>query len=427
MSQQNWKAETIALHTGRIQDEGTLSCGSPVYRTSAFHFKSTEHAANLFALKELGNIYSRLGNPTCNILEQRLAALEGGVAAVTTASGMSAIHYAILNIARNGDEVVSSSHLYGGTYTMLNDILPQQGITTRFVDFNDETAIRNSINEKTKLLYCETIGNPSLDVANLELLSALSKEYHLPLVVDSTFTPPTMFRPIEHGAHIVIHSLTKWIGGHGAGLGGVVIDSGKFDWNHPKFSLYAEPEASYHGLRFATDLGSLQPMAFALRFRLVPLRNLGASLPPDNAWILLQGVETLALRMERHNENAMKVARYLSEHPAVTWVRYPGLESDPNYPIAQKFFKKGFGGMVVFGIRGGEEAGRRFIEKLKVFVHVVNVGDARSIATHPATTTHAQLTPEQQLAGGITPDLIRLSIGIEHIDDLLADLSQALG
>lgn len=426
MNAKNWKAETVALHAGRLKEDGTLSCGTPVYRTSAFHFRDTQHAADLFALKELGNIYSRLGNPTCDVLEQRMTALEGGVAAVATASGMSAIHYTILNIARMGDEVVSGNNLYGGTYTMLNDILPQQGIRTRFVDISSADAVRAAINEKTRLIFCETIGNPALDVANLEMLAQIARENKLPLVVDSTFTPPTMLRPLDHGANIVVHSLTKWIGGHGAGMGGIVVDGGSFDWTDPKFTLYTEPEASYHDLRFAYDLGPLQPLAFALRFRLIPLRNLGACLSPDMAWIFIQGIETLALRMERHSSNALVVAHHLAAHPAVSWVRYPGLKNDPAYAQAQKLFPDGAGGMVVFGINGGEEAGRRFIEKLQLFVHVVNVGDVRSIATHPATTTHAQLSEEQQRAGGITPDLIRLSIGIEHIDDILADLDNAL-
>lgn len=426
MVQNNWKAETLALHAGRIEGETTLSCGSPVYRTSSFLFRDTKHAADLFALRELGNIYSRLGNPTCDILEKRVAALDGGVAAVTTASGMSAIHYTVLNIVQSGEEVVSSKHLYGGTYTMLNNILPQQGITTRFVDFSSREAIVAAITDKTRLLYTETVGNPTLDMVNLKLVSEIAREYKLPLAVDSTFTPPTQLRPLEHGADIVIHSLTKYIGGHGNGLGGVVVDGGTFDWSDPKFTLYTEPDGSYNNIRFAFDLGALQPMAFALRFRLVPLRNLGASLSPDQAWIFIQGIETLALRMERHSRNGMAVARHLAAHPAVAWIRYPGLETDPSYPVASQLLKNGFGGMVVFGIKGGEEAGKRFIEKLKLFVHVVNVGDTRSIATHPASTTHAQLTPEQQQAGGISPDLIRLSIGLEHIDDILADLDQAL-
>ncbi len=417
--------ETVALHAGQTID-ATNSRGVPLHRTTAYLFDSAEHAQNLFALKELGNIYTRLGNPTQAVLEERMAALEGGAAALALASGTNAIFYSIINICAAGDEVVSSSNLYGGTHTMFNDLLPGFGIKVHFVDPKDPEAIRGAINDKTRVLYTETIGNPSLDVADLDMFSEISKEFEIPLVVDSTFTPPYLLRPIEHGAHIVVHSLTKWIGGHGTGLGGIVVDSGTFNWQNPKFKLYNEPDGGYHGLRFGHELGDLNPIAFILRMRTVPLRNLGGSISPDNCWIFLQGIETLALRMERHSENALAVAEYLESHPKVAWVRYPGLESDPAHKTAVKYLKNGFGGMVVFGIKAGREAGQKFIENLNLFSHVANVGDAKSLAIHPASTTHSQLSEEHLVAAGISGDLIRLSIGIENIEDIKADIDQAL-
>lgn len=418
--------ETRALHAGCAKDS-TNARAIPVHRTAAYLFNSTEHAANLFALKELGNIYTRLGNPTQEALEQRMASLEGGVAAVALASGTTAIHYTVLNICRKGDEIVAASNLYGGTYTMFDAILPDQGIVTRFADFGDPASIRAQITERTRMLFTEVIGNPSLDVIRIREVAKVAEEFHLPLVVDSTFTPPSMFRPLEHGAHVVIHSLTKWIGGHGTGLGGIVVDGGTFDWSDPKFALYNEPDNSYHGLRYAHDLGPLTPMAFAVRLRLVPLRNLGGCISPDNCWLFLQGLETLSLRMERHSANAVRIAEYLKEHAAVAWVRYPGLPDDPSHAAAREQFPQGYGGMVVFGIRGGAEAGARFIDNLKLVSHLANVGDAKSLAIHPASTTHSQLTEAQQRAGGITPDLIRLSVGIENVHDIMEDLEQALG
>lgn len=422
--------ETLALHAGFAKDQ-SKSRALPVHRTAAYLFDSTEHAANLFALKELGNIYTRIGNPTQDALEQRMAALEGGAAAVALASGTTAIHYTVLTICRAGDEIVSARNLYGGTYTMFDAILPDQGITTRFADFTDPDAIRAAITDKTRMLFTEVIGNPSLDVVHLREVAKVAEEFHLPLVVDSTFTPPSLFRPLEHGAHVVIHSLTKWIGGHGTGLGGIVVDGGTFDWTDSKFALFNEPDPSYHGVRYAHDLGPLNPVAFALRLRLVPLRNLGGCISPDNCWLFLQGLETLALRMERHSENALRVATHLQQHPDVSWVRYPGLAGDPGHAAATAQFTNGFGGMIVFGIKGchggsGAEAGARFIDTLKLVSHLANVGDAKTLAIHPASTTHSQLTEEQQKAGGITPDLIRLSVGIEHVQDILDDLDQAL-
>jgi O-acetylhomoserine (thiol)-lyase len=422
----NYSFETIALHGGQKVDADTLSRGVPIYRTSAYIFKSAEHAADLFALKESGNIYTRMGNPTQEILETRMAFLEGGAAAVATSSGTSAIYNTIINICSSGDEIVSAGNLYGGTYTMFNDILPQFGIKTKFVDVNDIDAFRKAINSNTKAVYIETIGNPVLDVADIEAIAKVAHDNELPLIVDSTFTTPYLLKPIEHGADIVVHSLTKWIGGHGTAIGGIVVDSGKFNWKNPKFKLFTEPDSSYHGLRYAYDLGEMNPIAFATRFRLVPLRNLGACISPDNAWIFLQGIETLSLRMERHSENAFAIAKYLKNHSKVSWVRYPGLEDDKSFKIANKYLKKGFGGMVVFGINGGKEAGKKFIENLQLFSHVANVGDAKSLAIHPASTTHSQLSVEAQAEGGITPDLIRLSIGIENILDIKADIDNAL-
>jgi O-acetylhomoserine (thiol)-lyase len=420
------KTETLALHAGYTPDS-TGSCAVPVYRTSAYVFRNTEHAANLFGLKELGNIYSRLMNPTNDVLEQRVAALEGGAGALALSSGTAAIFYSIINLAQAGDEIVASSNLYGGTYTQFNNILPQLGIKVKFVDPSDPQNFAKAITARTKALYTETIGNPSLDVSDIEAISKIAHANGLPLIVDSTFTTPHLLRPIEHGADIVVHSLTKWLGGHGNGIGGIVVDSGKFNWASGKHPLLSEPDESYHGVRYAHDLPpSLAPLAYILRMRLVPLRNLGACLSPDNAWQFLQGIETLALRMERHSENALAVAKFLEKQSEVEWVRFPGLESHPSHKIAKKLFKNGFGATVVFEVKGGEQAGKKFIEKLQLFSHLANVGDAKSLAIHPATTTHSQLTTEQQAEGGITPGLIRLSIGLEHIDDILADLKQAL-
>lgn len=422
----SYKQETIALHGGQVIDK-TRARAVPLHRTAAYVFNNTEQAANLFGLKELGNIYTRLQNPTQDVLEQRLAQLEGGAAALALASGTSGNFYSIINICKKGNRVAASRSLYGGTFTMLNDILPDLGIETDFFDINDLSTLEASINSDTRIIFTEVIGNPTLDVANISAIAEIAKKHKLPLVVDSTFTPPTLFKPLEHGANIVVHSLTKWIGGHGTALGGIVIDGANFDWSDPKFNLYNEPEKSYHGLTFAKDLGDLTPLAFILRMRVIPLRNLGSAISPDNAWQILQGIETLALRVERHSENALKVAKFLKSHKEVTWVRYPGLEDDPSYENASKQLKNGFGGMVVFGIKGGQESGKKFIESLELFSHVANVGDAKSLAIHPSSTTHSQLTDDQQKAGGITEDLIRLSIGIENVDDIIADLTKALG
>ena len=417
---------TKCLHAGQVPDPTTMSRAVPIYRTSSFTFRDTEHAANLFALKELGNIYTRLMNPTQDVLEKRVAALEGGSGALALASGTSAIFYSIINICQAGDEIVSANTLYGGTYTMFKDILPQFNIKVNFVDPRNPENFRSGITKKTKLVFCETVSNPGLEVSDLEAIAAIAHENGLPLVVDSTFTTPYLIRPLEHGADIVVHSLTKWLGGHGTGIGGIVVESGKFDWTSGKFPLMSEPESSYHGLRWAHDLGPLSPLAFVLRMRLIPLRNLGACIAPDNAWMFLQGIETLHLRMQRHCENAMAVAEFLQQHPSVEWVRYPGLETDKAHDVAKRYLKKGYGAMVVFGIKGGMDAGKAFIEKLALFSHLANVGDAKSLAIHPSSTTHSQLSEEDLSNAGIEPGLIRLAIGIEDAEDIIEDLKQAL-
>ena len=421
------KLETQCLHAGYQPDPTTLSRAVPVYKTSSYVFNNTEHAANLFGLRELGNIYTRLMNPTTDVLEQRVAALEGGAAGLGIASGTSAVFYSIINLAEAGDEIVSANNLYGGTYTQFNDILPKLGINVKFVDPNNPENFAAAITDKTKALFCETVSNPGLDVADLKAIGDIAAANGIPLVVDSTFSTPYLTRPIEHGCDVVVHSLTKWLGGHGNGIGGVVIDSGKFNWSNGKFPLYDQPDASYHGLRWGHDLPDpLAPLAYILRMRTVPLRNLGACIAPDNSWQFLQGIETLTLRMERHCENALAVAKHLEGHASVEWVRFPGLQNDPMFELNQKYLEGKGGSMVVFGIKGGAEAGSKFIDELKLFSHLANVGDAKSLAIHPATTTHSQLTEEQQAAGGIKPELVRLSVGLEHKDDIIADIDQAL-
>ena len=419
--------ETKCLHAGYEDAESTTkSHAAPLYRTTSYRFNSTEHANNLFTLKELGNIYTRLMNPTTDILEQRIAALEGGAAALGLASGTSAAFYSIINLAKKGDEIVSANNLYGGTYTQFNDILPSMGIKVNFVDPADPENFRSAINEKTKAVYCEIVGNPLLDLIDLKAIADIAHENGLPLIVDATFSTPALCRPIEHGADIVVHSLTKWLGGHGAIIGGIVVDSGKFDWTTGKHPLLSDPEPSYWNTSFANDLGDLAPLAYILRMRLIPLRNLGACISPDNSWQALQGIETLSLRMERHSSNGLAVAKHLENHSKIEWVRHPSLKGDSSYELAQKYMPNGSGGMVVFGIKGGTEAGRKFIENLNLFSHLANVGDARSLAIHPASTTHSQLSEEQQKRVKITPDLVRLSVGLEHINDILSDIDQAL-
>jgi O-acetylhomoserine (thiol)-lyase len=368
-------------------------------------------------------------NPTTDVLEKRVALLEGAheMGGLGLASGTSAVFYSIINLAKAGDNIISARNLYGGTYTQFNDILPALGIEVKFVDSQDPQAFAEAIDENTRALFCETVSNPALEVTDLKAVGEIAHENGLPLIVDSTFSTPYLTRPIECGADIVVHSLTKWMGGHGAGIGGVVVDAGKFNWAGGKHPLYDEPDNSYHGLRWGHDLPEpLAPLAFILRMRTVPLRNLGACISPDNSWLMLQGIETLPLRMERHCENALAVAKHLQDHEQVEWVRFPGLETDSEYEKNQQYLEGKGGSMVVFGIKGGAEAGQKFIENLELFSHLANVGDAKSLAIHPATTTHSQLNEEQQAAGGITPELVRLSIGIESIDDIVSDLDKAL-
>lgn len=423
------KLETLCLHGGTQPDPTTLSRAVPIYRTSSYVFKSTEHAANLFALRELGNVYTRLMNPTTDVLEKRVALLEGApeMGGLGVASGTSGVFYSVINLAQAGDNIISARNLYGGTYTMFNDILPTLGITAKFVDSTDPQNFARAIDGKTRALFCETVSNPALEVTDLEAVAKIAKANGIPVIVDSTFSTPFLTQPLAHGCDIVVHSLTKWLGGHGTGIGGVVVDSGRFNWAAGQHALYTTPDTSYHGLRWGLDLPDpLRPLAFILRMRTVPLRNLGACISPDNSWMFLQGIETLPLRMERHCQNALAVAQWLKQQPQVTWVRYPGLPDDPEFGRNQKYLRGKGGSMVVFGIQGGLEAGRKFIDSLKLFSHLANVGDAKSLAIHSASTTHSQLSEEQQRAGGITPDLVRLSVGLEHLDDILADLAQAL-
>ena len=428
MSNKNFRFETLAVHSGQeTLDPQTLSRGYPVHRTAAYVFKNAEHGANLFALKELGNVYGRLNNPTVAVLEERITKLEGGAASVAVASGTSAIFYAIITLAQKGDHIVAANNLYGGTYTQFEAILPGFGIDTTFVDPKDPENFQKAIKPNTKAIYIETIGNPVLDFVDVDAIAAVAHKNGLPLIVDGTFTTPYLFRAIEHGADIVVNSLTKWIGGHGTGLGGIITDSGKFNWAGGKHPLFTAPDANYHGLHWALDLPEpLKPIAYALRVRTVPLRNLGATLSADNAWIFLQGTETLALRVARHVENSLKVAEFLQKHPKVAWVRYPGLPNDPSHALAAKYLKKGFGGVVVFGPKGGYDAAVKFIDHLELFSNLANVGDAKSLVLHPASTSHSQLSDEEQLAAGLTKDLVRLSVGIEHIDDIIEALEEGL-
>ncbi|MBP5321109.1 MAG: O-acetylhomoserine aminocarboxypropyltransferase/cysteine synthase [Kiritimatiellae bacterium] len=428
MSEKKYHIETLAVHAGQsvYGDPATNARAVPVYRTTAYNFRNSQHGADLFALRELGNIYARLMNPTNDVLAKRLAAREGGAAAQTLASGTAAIFFTVTNIARAGDEIVAANNLYGGTFSQFDAILPNAGIKVNFAPVNDFEAVEAAITEKTRLLYIETVGNPALDIADIEGYAAVAKRHHLPLVVDATFTPSPLLRPIEHGANLVIHSLSKWIGGHGAGIGGAVIDAGTFDWTDPKFALYNEPDHGYHGLRFAHDLPDpLKPIAFSIRLLTVGIRNQGPTLAPDAAWIFLQGVESLPLRIARHSENALAVAQWLQNHPKVAWVKYPTL-SQPE--LAAKYLPNGAGGAVVFGVKGGSEEARKVTDAAngEIFSVLANVGDAKSLISHPASTTHSQLSDEDLRKGGVAPELIRLSIGLEHIDDIIQALDEAL-
>ncbi|MEK3900843.1 homocysteine synthase [Paenibacillus sp. FSL R7-0179] len=416
--------ETLAVHAGQEIDPTTLARAVPLYQTTSYGFRDAEHAANLFALKEFGNIYTRLMNPTTDVFEQRLAALEGGAGALATASGQAAISFSILNIAGAGDEIVSSASLYGGTYNMFSTTLPKLGIKVNFVNSDDPENFRAAITDKTKALYAETIGNPQGNILDIEKVAAIAHEHGIPLIVDNTFPSPYLLRPIEHGADIVVHSATKFIGGHGTSIGGIIVDGGKFDWKASgKFPGLTEPDPSYHGVVYTEAVG---PIAYIIKARVQLLRDLGAAISPFNSWLLLQGLETLHLRLERHSENALKVARYLEAHDDVEWVSYAGLQSHPSYELAQKYLPKGQGAILTFGIKGGAAAGVKVIENVKLFSHLANVGDSKSLIIHPASTTHQQLSDEEQKAAGVTPELLRLSIGTESIDDILYDLEQAI-
>jgi O-acetylhomoserine (thiol)-lyase len=419
------KIETLALHGGQEPDPTTGSRAVPIYQTTSYQFKSTEHAANLFGLKEFGNIYTRLMNPTTDVLEKRIALLDGGVGALATASGQAAITLALLNIAQAGDEIVSADNLYGGTYNLLHYTFAKFGIHVKFVKSNDLGAFEKAITPKTKAIYAESIGNPKLDVADLEGLSRIAHKNGIPLVLDNTVSP-YLLRPIDFGADIVVYSATKFIGGHGTSLGGIIVDSGKFDWTNGKFPLIADAEPSYHGLKFVEALKPLGNIAYIIKARVILLRDLGPALSPFNAFLFLQGLETLHLRLPRHSENALAVAKFLEKHPKVSWVNYPGLDKSPEKARANRYLSKGAGAIIGFGIKGGLEAGKKFINSLELISHLANVGDAKSLAIHPATTTHQQLSEAEQLATGVTQDFIRLSIGLEHIDDILADIDQAL-
>ena len=419
-----FRPETKALHAGQKPDPTTNARAVPIYATTSYVFNDADHAARLFGLQEFGNIYTRIMNPTNDVFEQRVAAIEGGVAALALASGQAAETLSILNIARAGDNLVSSSSLYGGTYNLFTHTLPKIGITTTYVDGSDPSAFGRAINEKTKAVFLELIGNPRLDVHDLASIADVAHARGVPVIVDNTFAP-LLAQPIKHGADIVIHSVTKWIGGHGTAIGGVVVDGGTFDWAaSERFKQdFVDPDPSYHGISYTAAFGNL---AFILKLRVQGLRDIGAALSPFNSFLFLQGLETLPLRIQRHSENAIAIARWLQARDEVTWVSYPGLESHPSYKQAKKYLTGGFGGIVTFGVRGGVDAGRRLIDNVELFSLLANVGDAKSLIIHPASTTHSQLSPEEQVSTGTTPDLIRLSVGLEHIDDLIADLDQAL-
>ena len=419
---------TLSLHAGQKPDPTTGARAVPIYQTSSYLFKSTEHAANLFALKEFGNIYTRLMNPTTDAFEQRVAAIEGGTGALGVASGMAAITYALLAITRLGDEIVSGNNLYGGTYQLFHHQFPKLGRTVKFVDSRDPEAFRKAIGPKTRAVYIETIGNPKLDVPDFAAIAKIAHEAGLPLVVDNT-VGVGLVRPFEHGADIIASSATKYIGGHGTSVGGVIVDSGKFQWNNGKFPEFTEPDPSYHGLKYWDALGNvpgLGNVAYVFKIRLTLLRDLGAALSPFNAHQFLIGLETLPLRQARHSANALALARWLQKHPRVSWVVYPGLESDPSHAVAAKYLKQGFGGLVGFGIKGGRAAGEKFINSVKLLSHVANIGDAKTLVIHPASTTHQQLTAAEQAETGVTEDYLRLSVGLEDVEDLQADIDQAL-
>lgn len=416
--------ETLAVHAGQQIDPTTMSRAVPIYQTTSYGFRDTDHAANLFSLAESGNIYTRIMNPTQDVFEQRVAALEGGVAALALSSGQAAITYSILNIAGAGDEIVSASTLYGGTYNLFAITLPKLGIQVKFVDPSNPENFRKAITSKTKALFAETIGNPKGDVLDIEKVAAIAHENGIPLIVDNTFPSPYLLRPIEHGADVVLHSATKFIGGHGTSIGGIVVDGGKFDWKASgKFPGLSEPDPSYNGVVYADAVG---PVAYIIKMRVQLLRDMGSAISPFNSFMLLQGLETLHLRMERHSENAKKTANWLKSQSAVEWVNYTGLEDHPSYELAKKYLPKGQGAILTFEIKGGVEAGKKLINSVKLFSHLANVGDSKSLIIHPASTTHSQLNEEGLASAGVTPGMVRLSVGTEHIDDILFDLEQAI-
>jgi O-acetylhomoserine (thiol)-lyase len=424
------KPETIALHGGQKPDPTTNSRAVPIYQTTSYVFNDTAHAARLFGLQEFGNIYTRIMNPTTDVLEQRVALLEGGSGALAVASGQAAETLALLNVARAGDEIISSASLYGGTYNLFHYTFPKLGIDVKFVDPNEPANFRKALTKKTKAIFAETVGNPKLDTLDFAAVSKIAHGAGVPLVVDNTMPTPFLMRPFDHGADVIIHSTTKFIGGHGTSIGGIVVDSGKFDWGNGNFPDFTEPDPSYHGLKFWDVFGNfpgLGNVAFIIKLRVQLLRDLGPAMSPFNAFQFLQGLETLHLRMERHSTNTLAVAHFLEKHPNVSWVNYPGLASHPSHALAKKYHHRGlYGAILGFGIKGGMEAGKKFIDNLKLFSHLANIGDAKSLVIHPASTTHQQLTSEERLATGVTDDFVRLSVGLEHVDDLTADLDQAL-
>ncbi|WP_367343662.1 O-acetylhomoserine aminocarboxypropyltransferase/cysteine synthase family protein [Methanomethylovorans sp.] len=428
MTEQKYRLGTLALHAGQKPDPATGARAVPIYQTTSYVFRDSGHAANLFALKELGNIYTRIMNPTTDVLEQRIAAIERGTGALAVASGSAAIAYALLAITQPGDEIISGNNLYGGTYELLNYTFPKLGRKVVFVDSSDPDAFRKATSTRTRAIYIESVGNPKLDIPDFRIIADIAHAAGVPLVVDNT-TAVGLVQPIEHGADIVVHSATKFIGGHGTSIGGSIVDSGKFPWDNGKFPELTEPDPSYHGLRYwdtFSNFPGLGNVVFIFKVRLQLLRDTGAAISPFNSFLLLQGLETLHLRIQRHSENAYRVAKYLSDHPKVSWVNYPGLPDHPSHELASRYLKGGYGALMGFGVKGDEEAGKKFIDQLKLFSHLANIGDSKSLVIHPATTTHQQLTPEEQVATGVTPDYIRLSIGIEDIEDIIADLEQAL-
>lgn len=423
--------ETLALHAGQIPDSATNSRAVPIYQTTSYVFNSLEHAANLFGLKEFGNIYTRIMNPTTDVLEKRLAALDGGSGALAVASGQSAITLAILNITRAGQNIVSTSYLYGGTYNLFHYTLPKLGIEVRFVDSSDPANVEAATDDNTRLVYTESIGNPKNNVDDFQAIVDVAHKHGIPFFVDNTVSPPPMFKPTDVGADVVIYSLTKFIGGHGTSIGGAIVDSGKFNWANGKFPEITEPDPSYHGVSYWAAFGlheqAIVPgIAYIIKARVQLLRDIGPALSPFNSFLFLQGLETLPLRVREHSKNALAVAQWLEKHPAVSWVNYPGLPSHPDHENAKRYLKDGFGAIIGFGIKGGREAGAKLIDSVKLFSHLANIGDAKSLIIHPASTTHQQLTPEEQVSTGVTEDFVRLSIGLENIDDIIADLDQAL-